>query len=908
MNRSEAIKAFLTAKTHADLAGLYNRNMEVQVIVAQDGGQRVAELEGDYRGRNANSYTDGMTTWRPFRIPAEAHAVPVDNDYKLNYDMEAHALGIGMTGWDWLNRVSRWVAYDFDAISSHHSDKHLKQLADHELDQIREQVTQLPWVTIRKSTSGKGLHLYVFTPEVSTENHTEHAALGRAILGMMSAITGFDFSAKVDICGGNMWVWHRKMLGTDGLSLIKQGEVLRDIPPNWRDHVKVVTRRKNKVIPQWIEEQESTDAESAFMELCGQRPKTPLDDDHKKLIQWFHDNGATSWWEADHHMLVTHTYWLKQAHEELGLKGHFETMATGKEKGCDHNCFAFPLRNGAWAIRRYSRGVKEHDSWEQDGAGWTRCFYNKEPDLHAAARMRNGLERPSGGYEFIQAGDAQAAALMLGADLGLPPWVQHKQAVLKESKDGRLVVEVARDGHEPEPMKGWIPSKGKWTRIFNIRTSGPTESEVSNFPIDDIARHLVTEGGQDSGWVIKGETRIWRDEPLTHVKTALAGSMSLKSTDVTTLLGNAIMRAWTIVNRPFEDEYPGGRTWNRNAAQFRYPPTKGTENLTYPNWLKVLNHCGHGLNEALKTHPWARANGITSGGDYLKVWLASMFKEPTQPLPYLFLYGPQDSGKSILHEAISECLITGGVSRADTALKNKSDFNGELEHAVLCVVEETDLKKDMAAYNKIKDWVTARQLPIHKKNQTPYLVVNTTHWVQTANNYAACPVFPGDTRITMTYVPNLDPLEMIPKKQLMELLKKEAPDFLASVLALEIPASNDRLNVPVVITDEKIGAEAANKTMLELFLEEMCHHVPGEMLKFSDIYERFREWIDPNLVDQWSKVKVGRELPPQYPRGLKPGTGETYVGNISWEAKQADKPSLTVRDKRLVVHSLNGGV
>ena len=46
--RTEAIKLFLTAKTHKDLAELYSFDMEVQVNVAEDGGSRIT---GEYKGK-----------------------------------------------------------------------------------------------------------------------------------------------------------------------------------------------------------------------------------------------------------------------------------------------------------------------------------------------------------------------------------------------------------------------------------------------------------------------------------------------------------------------------------------------------------------------------------------------------------------------------------------------------------------------------------------------------------------------------------------------------------------------------------------------------------------------------------------------------------------------------------------
>lgn len=209
--KTESIKKFLESKTHADLAALYNHEMECQVNVAQDGGSRV---EGEFKGKAWHGWTDGGQTWKPIRIPYKANSEPEYNDSPMTYDLSVHAEGIGMTGWNWHQRISKWVAFDFDAISGH-SDRHSRRLTEDELQKIKETLLTIEWVTLRKSTGGKGLHLYVFLEPVQTSNHTEHAALARSILGKLSALTGYDFSAKVDICGQNMWVWHRKMRNTE---------------------------------------------------------------------------------------------------------------------------------------------------------------------------------------------------------------------------------------------------------------------------------------------------------------------------------------------------------------------------------------------------------------------------------------------------------------------------------------------------------------------------------------------------------------------------------------------------------------------------------------------------------------------------------------------------------------------
>ena len=885
VTKSQAIERFLKAKTHPDLANLYNLHMECQCNVAQDGGERI---EGDYKGRRWHGWTDGLSTWKSFRIPFQAYKDPYYEDTEIRWDFENHVEAIGMTGWDWYDRVSKWVAFDFDALIGH-SDKHQQKLTEEELREVEEEAKQIPWVTVRKSTSGKGLHLYVRLDSVPTDNHHEHAALGRAVLGMMSALTGFDFENRVDICGGNMWVWHRKMEGTNGLKIIKEGLILKDIPKHWKDHVKVITGHRRKNLPKAIE---SAGIADTFQELAGQYPRVPLDEEHKRLISFLTEVNAYWWWDQDNHALVAHTAWLDKAYKELGLKGFFQTNSPGTDLN-EQNCFCFPMRNGAWVVRRFSLGVREDDSWDQDGSGWTRCYLNKEPTLEIACRAFGGIEDPSGGFVFREAEMAMKAAGLMGVQLNIGTPQMSRETILKQHKDGRLIAEVEyKRADRGEEMVGWLPKKGKlWTRVFNVNTAPPTEIEHANY--DDMVRHLVTNQDEDYGWMIRTDNR-WRVEPLVHIRAALA-AIGLSAKDITGVIGSSIFKCWMIVNKPFQPEYPGDREWNRNAAKFRFIPSNDLENLHFPHWKKVLDHCGSGLDSAVRKNSWCKANGILTGGEYLTCWVASLFKEPNEPLPYLFLYSQQQgTGKSIFHEALS-LLLTKGYQRADAALISQAGFNAELEGAIICVVEETDLKKNNVAYNRIKDWVTSRDLLIHCKGKTPYHISNTTHWIQCANNHEACPIFPGDTRITMSYVEPVEPLELIPKKILIPLLENEASDFIASIINLELPPSNDRLNVPVVETSDKQMLQKLNETPLERFINDELTPCPGLMVKFGDFFSRFMDWLDPEEKHNYSKIRVGREISTQYPRARKRGSGQFYIGNIRWNHEPAMKlAKLTV--------------
>ncbi len=301
------------------------------------------------------------------------------------------------------------------------------------------------------------------------------------------------------------------------------------------------------------------------------------------------------------------------------------------------------------------------------------------------------------------------------------------------------------------------------------------------------------------------------------------------------------MKAWELVNLPFQAEYPGNRRWNCGAAQYRFQPAELIDDEVphHRHWDKVLQHVGQDLTPALRKLTWAERANIKTGADYLLAWTACLLRDPFEPLPYLFLFGPENSGKSILHEAIS-LLITSGVVFADRALTSKNDFNGELANAVLCVVEEKNISlAGAAAHNRIKEWVTGRTISIRKMKTDSYSQPNTTHWIQCANRQDACPIFPGDTRITMAYVPDL--VHEIPKKILLGKLEEEAPDFMQTIMDVQLPPVAGRLRVPVVTTDHKQQAERLARNALEEFLAEHCHEVPGSKVLFAEFHEAFHK-------------------------------------------------------------------
>jgi phage/plasmid-associated DNA primase len=122
--------------------------------------------------------------------------------------------------------------------------------------------------------------------------------------------------------------------------------------------------------------------------------------------------------------------------------------------------------------------------------------------------------------------------------------------------------------------------------------------------------------------------------------------------------------------------------------------------------------------------------------------------------------------------------------------------------------------------------------------------------------------------------------KVVPRRHFDRQLEKEAPDFLAELLKLELPESEDRLGLPALTTSSKSSLGKMNQEPIEAFIYEMCILQDGRWIKFSDFYDALIQWLRENGYELMSKPKVGKELPPHIPKGRNHKTGQFYIGNI----------------------------
>ena len=136
-------------------------------------------------------------------------------------------------------------------------------------------------------------------------------------------------------------------------------------------------------------------------------------------------------------------------------------------------------------------------------------------------------------------------------------------------KDGRLVMEIERkkgDAELTEP-DGWLAKKTKWVRIFEtiINDKRRRRTRTDRIRQPDPRRQDARQ--QFVGWMIS-RTSEWVEQPGRQRQDVLQ-SLGIAKDEAECIMGGAVGKSWRLVSLPFRDEYPGGRQWNLDAAQFR---------------------------------------------------------------------------------------------------------------------------------------------------------------------------------------------------------------------------------------------------------------------------------------------------------------------------------------------------
>jgi len=269
----------------------------------------------------------------------------------------------------------------------------------------------------------------------------------------------------------------------------------------------------------------------------------------------------------------------------------------------------------------------------------------------------------------------------MGIKADAPEWAADREMTIEAHKKSTRKIACSIDFDEKDNQSETIQAmrnhgwhlQGKqantkcWTQVFSLPKLD--RSDVVNDAVDHyetMIRSLKSQDGQDAGWRILDSDKAWVARNRTAASDMLE-NFGVPSKATKGVIAKLQYRNWTLQNLPFQPEFPGGRSWNI-GAQLAYQPTKEDRPMVHPHWDMIFNHLGKGLDDAVAPDSWCRMNGVTRGATYLLYWCASMIQQPAQSLPYLFLFGPEETGKSSLHNALGFLMSKGHVEGRNSLL------------------------------------------------------------------------------------------------------------------------------------------------------------------------------------------------------------------------------------------------
>jgi hypothetical protein len=845
------VEAVLRLHAPADLAARFCPGMETFVSVIP-GKPVYSDSDKPIR----NTYEADGFRYHAFRLQA-----PGEEKKPIRFPLCQFYDAIGFSGFDYIKQAAYGVGFDFDHIIGHEKSG---GLTTKELAAVLATLMRLPYVEIRRSTSGGGYHVWVWfdpgnLPKVM--NRVEMKALARAVLARMSFDTGYDFEASVDHLGDILWVCAKRATEENkGLNLIKAAEhPMADWPRDFLDHLDVVTRKRKRTRIKGADAEESDAIEQSNRD----RPRVPLDAMHRRAIKEHEVSGFYCYWSADHHCLVGHTKAMATIKEKLRLPGIYDTVSDGTEPH-KPNSFWFPLENGAWRGFRFHPGTQEAPTWSTSKNGWTTCVVGVLPTPAQVAALYQG-RRTKHGWAYLPDNAIKAVAAY-GAELRFPSWIKKKRrpVVLEIAKTGLLasMERFESDRKQPAYDAGWLEGRGPvWFQYIECET----KSQQADYAAlaDPLVRHVARDDKQLGLYVmtVHGMQR----QTMEQVKNRLTYE-EIDGGLQKDLLGWCSRYSWRVVAFPFESEYPGNRLWNRDGCQLIAQPADAPGPT--PSWDRAFNHWGQGLTDAVEADEWCALHNIKDGADYLRWWFANCLRYPERRLPMLAPYSKENNtGKSLLHEAFSLTMTPNGYMLSDKAIKNQNGFDAELHGKVLCAIDDVDLSRNLDFYNNLKRWITNAWMNFGYKGQEVFLDRNYTHWVLTCQDRALIPLDTGDERIVLWDMAPFPPAELIPKALFLERLKKEIPFLLRQLFDLDLSDVHSRLALPPLLTAEKADAMETCAplalTGLALCLAEAIEAMkkPYGPATATELHARLPNWHKSDKKDRSCINSLGRYMP-----------------------------------------------
>ena len=885
MSVREGMEKFLNyrVKESPFLIPKWNKDLESQILVHPGSNP----VEG------SSAWTDGQETWSNHRWPKQAGTKPNYRDQTLAYSLGTHVKRFGSTWWDFKAKKSVAVALDIDLEGEHAEST--TTVSQEKLDELIEMLKKLDYLTLVYSSGGGGVHIYSFFDKMDlpdSENHNEHSQVAKALVAKISTDIGYNLRQHMDAVGVVFWMWSCDSPEEHKGYQIIQEQVTFLGEKQLSEYMNIDLAGPNDKIK--VSGYSDTGERVINTEEGGGYKSYDLEPDHTAFLKELEDMGYSFIWQPSHNMAHTHTIAIKKlcdkrASEGRPLKGIFTTLSGGTDK-TKPNCYITPRPGGVFQVKRFGTGTAETPLWNtRDGDTW--CYLNQvTPVLPVLKRFASSYD---GAKLVFDPQALEQSVQAFGKTMGESIKNISTTITVLLKKDGTLLAKFKGEG----AFEGWSSTKEGFQRDLPIVHE---EVEFVRSLLDEAdqnIRNILTPDHKPYGWAIRTNDMwvIYKTyDPLACRVRQIFGK------DAESVHAEMLVNPWILHHHPFGKEYPGGRLWNNTAPQLSIDPSEKPG--PHPHWDLVMDHLGNSLDATVASTAWCQQWGVHTGADYLRAWVAALIRDPFESLPYLFFYGPQNSGKSSFHESIAR-LFTCGVETVGTALSSGAGYNAEIANAVLGFVEERDLSivRD-TAYSRIKEWIMARTILIHPKGLTPYQQPNTLHMIQLSNRPTACPMEDGDTRITAILVNALS--NPIPRKAMEAALENEKAKFLRTILTLNLPESPTRLRVPMLATEHKHALEEMNQTPFESFCADNLIECDGHTVKFTTFYERYVEYCTLKSTDAERKnhvLQLIRNRGDKYIIGI--GTGkQNHIANYTMDPKKKPKKRLRLNEKGRLVN------
>lgn len=80
-------------------------------------------------------------------------------------------------------------------------------------------------------------------------------------------------------------------------------------------------------------------------------------------------------------------------------------------------------------------------------------------------------------------------------------------------------------------------------------------------------------------------------------------------------------------------------------------------------------------------------------------------------------------------------------------------------------------------------------------------------------------------------------------------------------------------------------ADPSEQSLLDSFVSEHCHHVPGAKVLYAEFCDKYEWWLAERGIGRFNRPQLWRSLPPQFAYGIM-HSNRRWIGNIAWEPSE----------------------